>query len=270
MFNRILTLTSLLWLLFPATSNAQQFVDLTAEIDATDWSYHFFVDNLPHAETNPPSLFEKNQIVHCVVGTNAWFMESDAWLVNGKVQYWFTGTNVINHHEIIQDYKGHFGDLHSAGEERTEVWECPDGNPGRPIKVRDVLLFQQKIPWLAFCSGPVLKLNGRQLYPPSDFWKQTTYAPQGFSDQTTVFKDDLGLPVGMKLFALKSQPIFQYQVHQTTNVMGWNFPLEFYMVQYEPDGTNNWMVHFTARGRITAIGLGAKPQIPESVLKAMK
>ena len=76
--------------------------------------------------------------------------------------------------------------------------------------------------------------------------------------------------IRVKLFAETSQRIFQYQVHQTTNVLLWNFPLEFYMMQYEPDGTNGWVVSFTAHGRITAIRRGIKPQIPESVLKIVK
>ena len=123
---------------------------------------------------------------------------------------------------------------------------------------------------MAFCSGSVLKKEARHLYPPSDIWKQTVLAPHGFSDQTTTFKDNLGLPIHIKLFAETPQPIFQYQVHQVTNVMGWNFPQEFYMVQYVPDDGKAWVASFTARGRITAIGPGAKPQIPESDLKAMK
>jgi hypothetical protein len=266
----VVALTSLLWLLFPLNSNAQQLVDLTAEIDYTSWSYHFYVDSLPHAETNPPTIFQKNQIVHCVVGTNGWFMESDAWLFNGKEQYWFTGTNVIELGEITRSHKDDGGSLPPAGQQLVDVDQSLDGNPGRPIRVADIFTLPTQIPWLAFCSGSALKSNGRHLYPLSDIWKQTINAPTGFSDQTTVFKDALGLPIDMKLFAQTSQPIFQYQVHQTTNVMGWNFPLEFYMVQYEPDGANSWMVSFTARGRITAIGPGTKPQIPESVLKAVK
>jgi hypothetical protein len=68
----------------------------------------------------------------------------------------------------------------------------------------------------------------------------------------------------MALFANTNQMVFGYQVNQTTNVQGWNFPLEFNMVQYEPDSPNGWAVSFTSRGRITAIKPGDRPQIPDS------
>jgi hypothetical protein len=272
---RILKWVALLCLLFPLNGNAGQFVDLTAEIETFDWSYHFFVDGIhgpTNSESDVPSLFRKNQKIHCVVGTNSWFMEcaDGSWLVNGKVQYWFTGTNIINNYQLTKKYTDSGGDVIPAGHQNADFYDSLDGNPGRPVNVKDLMLLQQEIPWLAFCSGPALKIKGRQLYPPSDMWKETTYAPHGFSDRTMTFKDDFGLPISMELFAQSSQPVFQYQVHQTTNVLGWNFPLEFYMVQYEPAGTNGWVASFTARGRITAIGPGTQPQIPKSVLKAAK
>jgi len=67
-----------------------------------------------------------------------------------------------------------------------------------------------------------------------------------------------------------NQPIFQYQVRQSTNVLGWNFPLEFYGVQYLPTGTNNWKLHLTLKGRVTAIGISSKPEIPADTMKVIE
>ena len=266
--------TLLLSVLLPIVASAEQFVDLTAEIETFDLSYHLFVDGLDgkaKSGTELPSIFTKSETVHCVTGTNVWFMESvrGAWYFNGTERVWFTGTNIIRNFEVTEEYTNPFGQLQPVGTHSVIVWDSFDGNPGRPIKVQDLIQREEQIPWFAFCSGSALRVNGRQLYPPFDLWKETTYAPHGFTDQTTVYNDAMGLPVSVELFANTKQKIFRYQVHQTTNVLGWNFPLEFYMVQYQPDQTNGWAVSFTSRGRITAIKTGARPQIPESVLKAI-
>ena len=260
-------LTLLLCLLSTVTGQAEQFVDLTAEIETSNWSYHFLVDKpaLPaKREGDPSSIFEKNQEINCIIGTNSWFMEcgDDGWYSGGKAQVWFTGTNVVTAYEITRNFTNDEGQVFLPGSKSVDISEVFDGNPGRPIKVRDFILFEQFVPWIALCSGPVLKMKDRHLYPPSDLWKETVYAPKGFTDKTTVFADSLGLPTSMTLFATTTQPIFQYRAHQSTNILGWNFPLEFYMVQYEPDDTNGWVVSFTGRGRIKSVGPGKKFEIP--------
>jgi hypothetical protein len=61
------------------------------------------------------------------------------------------------------------------------------------------------------------------------------------------------------------QMVLQYQVHHSTNVLGWSFPTEFYMVQYKPASwprTNSWEVLLTAKGRVTAIAPGTEPTLP--------
>ncbi len=60
---------------------------------------------------------------------------------------------------------------------------------------------------------------------------------------------------------MRTQPGSQY-LNKSTNVLGWNFPLEFYCVQYLPKHTNLWKLDFTAKGRLTSIKEGAKPEIP--------
>ena len=53
----------------------------------------------------------------------------------------------------------------------------------------------------------------------------------------------------INLVVTNNQSVFQYQVRQSTNVLGWNFPLEFYGVQQLPAGTNTWKLHMTIRGQ---------------------
>src|SRR5207245_9498920 len=107
--------------------------------------------------------------------------------------------------------------------------------------------------WLSFCSGSFLKRDGRQIFPPIPFWKESSLVYSGWSDKITAFKDGLGLPRSVDLIARNNQPIFQYRVRQSTNLLGWNFPLEFYCVQYLPSWTNLWMLALRAKGRVTYI-----------------
>ena len=78
----------------------------------------------------------------------------------------------------------------------------------------------------------------------------------------------MGLPNSINLTTTDDQSIFQYQVRQSTNLLGWNIPLEFYGVQYLPTSTNGWKLHLTVKGKVTAIGVGIKPQIPAEMQKA--
>jgi hypothetical protein len=275
-FNRS-KLTLWLSLLSALTGKAGQFVDLTAEIETIEWSYHFLDDKpdpLGKPKWSSGSIFEKAQKIHCIIGTNSWFMEcgDDGWYQGGKAQIWFTGTNVVTAYEITRNFTNDQGDVYLPGFKSVEISDAFDGNPGRPVNVRNFVLSEQFVPWIALCSGPVLKMKDRHIYPPWDLWKETGPAPKVFTDKTTVFADCLGLPISMTLFASTTQPVFQYQAHQSTNVLGWNFPLEFYMVQYEPDfghyGITNWLIAYTARGRIKSIGPGKKFEVPAEILKA--
>jgi hypothetical protein len=158
-----------------------------------------------------------------------------------------------------------------AGHKSTHIRESIDGNPGRPVRVADLMGFDlpATVSWLAFCSGSALKQEGRQIYPPSAFWKESSIVYSGWSDVTEVFKEGLGQPKSINLVSTNSQSIFQYQVRQSTNVLGWSFPLEFYGVQYLPTGTNSWKLHLTLKGRVTSIGPAKKPNIPAEVMKVI-
>jgi len=273
-------------LLGSAPAVAQRYIELSAEIEINDWSYWFFEDENGLSARNgaPKSIFTKPATVHCVVGTNTWMMEGH-FSQNANVTRWFTGTNILQHSIIteemppattkrIAEISGLAVGTPPVGSKSTRVHESADGNPGHPARVIDLMDLQGRICWLAFCSGSALKREGRRLFPPSDLWKELVAAPSGFMDKVSVFDDSLGLPKSIELFTPQDQLIFQYQVRQSTNVLGWNFPLEFYLVQYRParlrtktspdrPRTNSWELQLTAKGRVTSIKEGTAPEIPD-------
>jgi len=260
--------------LFRCFAPAAQFVELKAEIEINNWSYWFFADARELAGGEPSkSVFTKSTEVRFLVGTNSWMMEGDFYS-NASVTRWFTGTNII-------DVINHYANSNPASnvnfpvvltqpgwEKTTRVRESADGNPGRPVLVADLMDVRGKIGWLAFCSGPALKIPGRQVFPPDDLWKERCACSGNFNDKTVVFEDSLGLPKSMEIFTEKGQLILQYQIRQLVNVLGWHFPLEFYLVQYGPPHwprTNSWEVEFTAKGKISSINVGAPPFIAPNV-----
>jgi len=213
------------------------------------------------------------------------------FLLGAKTTCWFSGSNLIESHVLTNPAAGkplNWND-ESAGESFVQVatpfgqrwaWrlETVDGNPCRPVRKTDRLIRSGRIAWLAFCSGACLKREGRRFFPPSDLWKELIAAPDGFSDRTVVFEDALGLPKSVNLYWTNNLPILQYRVLSSTNVLGWEFPLEFYLAQYRPAtapesqqiGNNGWELQLTAKGAVTSIKEGSKPEIPAEVWKAVE
>ena len=266
----------LLYSVFQFSCGAAQFVDLTVQIEINDWDYWFLEDkrSLANTTSDERSIFTKAATVHCVIGADRWLMEGD-FFRNSTARRWFTGTNIIEESVITQGLpEAEIKRLSQiskfamasppVGQKSTRIYETGDGNPGRPVRVSDLMDLRGRICWLALCSGPALKREGRQLFPPSDLWKELLSAPAGFPDKTAVFDDGLGLPRSIELFTPQQRRIFQYQVRQTTNVLGWEFPLEFYGVQYRPAQTNGWELQLTFKGKVTAIGVGSEPQVPDA------
>src|ERR1051326_202701 len=255
---------------------AKPFVEVTAELQADDWDYWFFTDRIV-GDSGPggaQSIFRESLVVtRCVVGSDTWMIEH-VW-TNATVTYWFTGTNIIEHSVVRKETpEAVSGRMKSpsAGQRRTWIYESADGNPGRPVRVADLMGFDTaaRVFWLAFCSGPSLRRDGRRIFPPSPIWKEYRIADWGWSDQTEVFKDGLALPKSINLVTTNNQSIFEYQVRQSTNLLGWSFPLQFYGVHYLPAGTNGWKLHLTLKGRVTAISPSTEPQIPAYVMEAIE
>ncbi len=242
---------TILCLLFPLQRGAAQYAQVTAEIEVAGWGTRGL-------EVTPYKL-------RCVVGTNCWQMDG-GFARNGKVTYWFTGTNLIERTVLTEGTVSV-----PAGTQWTRKLESADGNPGRPIRESDFLTMPGRIAWLAFCSAPCLKRQGHRLFPPDDWWKELIDAPSGFSDNAVLFKDTLGLPNTVNLYTTNDQPVFQYRVAASTNVLGWELPLEFYLAEYRPAAaTHGWELNFTAKGRVTTIGVGTEPEIPPEVEKAVE
>jgi hypothetical protein len=193
-----------------------QFVHITAEVETAFW------------DSRAPSVHTKTWTMECDVGTNSWRISGDPF---GSL-FWSSSTNSV------------------LGGER--VLGSADGNPGRPTRKADSLSVPGNISWLAFCSGTFLSQKGKGLPLPSDLWKE--YLPESWqtSERIARFDDELGLPERLVLYT-KTQPVLEYRVTLTTNVLDWTFPREFYLAQYIPAGTNAWELHLTAKGRILAI-----------------
>jgi hypothetical protein len=201
-----------------------------------------------------------------------WLMEGN-FSRNARVTYRFTGTKIIEDSVITDPIPQEFlervkqpGMIHlgspAIGSRNTRMVESADGNPGRTVRQQDQLSMVPRIAWLAFCSGPCLRREGRTIFPPSSLWKELVSA-SSFKDRTVVFDDPLGLPKVMELFTTDRQPVMQYRVVNSTNILGWDLPLEFYLVQYRPApvpelkwvpaGTNGWELEFMARGTVKTV-----------------
>lgn len=231
-----------------------QYVEIRGRIETVFWQ-----DD--GANTN-------NRAVRCVVGTNTWLIEPEAephqrvaWLCDGvelSRQTFVTG-HFSKDPELFR--RNHPEYEEQIGQTFIRVVPFSDRSPFRPVRVADVpWAGEPKICWLAFCSGAFLRREGRHLFPPIDHWKTQLDAPGDFLDKRAVFEDDLGLPRRIELRTSKQEPIFQYSVVASTNLLGWNLPLEFYLAQSRPVGTKAWQVYFTARGRVTVLGPAIRPK----------
>lgn len=261
---------------------AEQFVDLTVEVQGNDWDYWFFSDSIrkyPGENGQPSSIFTGTNTRHLVIGTNTWMIEGT--YPQQKTTWWFTGSNII--HQILITGETTDADVKRVSQKlgvaatspkvgTQNVWSytSTNGNPGRPVRVADIMSFDlaANYCWLAFCSGQCLKEDGHKIYPPSSDWKESRLVRTGWADKADTFKDDLGLAETLNLTTTNDQPVFQYQVRRSTNFMGWNIPVEFYAVQYLPTGSNAWKLHMTMKGRVTDIRAGTKPRVPDEVLAA--
>jgi hypothetical protein len=222
----------------PLRGNAAQFVQITAELRSTNW-IGFGVGPVSEQQ-------EASHTVRCVVGTNTWFVEED-FADNEKVAYLFTGTNIIEHFVV--------NDKSVPQEKTTQVHNSPHGKPiGADVA---------NVGWLAFCSGTYLKQSGRLIPLPVEapYWLESAC-----SDRTMVFDDGLGLPKSVDLYATNGQCICHYEVLQSTNFLGWTFPLRFKLTQYGGPGECSggpswWGADLVLVGQATSIQAGREPRI---------
>jgi len=244
-------------------SQAAEFVEISAEIETLGYRLG---DTNSIAKARPRTVN-----VVCITGSNKWYIETD--FQRGE-QWLFDGENVRCRTEMPPGK--------ANPKVMNEVWESSDGHP--------LGHFGVNIPWLAFCSGTYLKRQGRMIPLPAAVLR---HCPDRFAytDVTTTFDDELGLPRSLDLFSsqalfLKSHTdwdkelsfgdrytewnkktaskiqdgvlVFHYAVLESTNTLGRNFPTKFEFFQagrqYEQNG--NWFCH--GIGRVKSIGPSTK------------
>lgn len=206
-----------------------QFVEISAEIQTFGYGL---------GDTNSIASAKSRTVsVVCITGKNEWYITSDyqqpeEWLFDGTSVRCRTKIPTKEHPQAVMN----------------EDWESRDGHP--------LAHFGVNIPWLAFCSGTYLKREGRVIPLPAALLR---HCPDRFAytDVTTTFDDNLGLPRSLDLFssqalflkshtdwdkelsfgdrytewnkktALKIQDgvlVFHYGVLESTNTLGRNFP----------------------------------------------
>jgi hypothetical protein len=242
-----------------------QFVNITTHLECT---WH-----------SPQGDKLQKYTVRCVVGTNTWHIKGP-FASNAQTAYWSVGTNVAEQVTITSSqYLKQIDDFIS----QDILGRKPlPGTPPRGYLKRGVTFVRvhsspEEQPtedgvanavWLAFCSGPYLRREGRQVPKPLDL----TSRGWGYRDETEVFADNLGLPRQVKHYSLNDELVSTYQVLQTTNFLGWTFPLRFKLRAYQ--GPGNGLAGLAVpptdlEGTLTSISVGQEPQLPEEVKKRL-
>jgi len=249
-----------------APLHAAEYVEITAELDS------FYPSG---TTTNHFSV-----TVTCVVSANNWFIKGN-FLRNADRYFWLTSTNVVEHTVITdsmypqraKDFVSeNFSEQKSrpprvissyprAGQTSTRVHPSPQGQLGGSGI--------ENAAWLAFCSGTYLKHDGRRIPMPLGIPSEAFE----YSDKTIVFKDDLGLPKSVELYATNGQLVCEYKVLQATNFLGRTFPLKFRVAQFRDrpaSGGATIPSRSDLLGRMTSIKIGTQPELPKEVRKELQ
>ena len=185
--------------------------------------------------------------------------------LNAQETYWCTGTNIMLYTVVT-----------SSSSERLQLMvqnqkamaamhpELPPRPVPTPVEPKvgyrftviipstdpnQLALGYDKVPWLAFCSGPFLHSDGRRVPLPIGVNPRASYS-RNYSDTTSVFPDALGLPKRMELRTPDNHLLCEYTVQETTNVLGWSFPMRFKIVQVQnPTGAEFGRIACTPRAR---------------------
>ena len=211
-------------------------------------------------------LQESRRVYHvqCIVGTNRWMMAGD-FPLNARETYWCTGSNIILR-TIITPLPLEMRLRQAASQIADELLgrkptTPPLLSPGRQPKVGEQYtsviastdpnglgLGYNKVPWLAFCSGPFLQSSGRRVPVPIGVNPNFGYL-KNYSDSTLVFPDALGLPKRMELHTPDHHLLCEYTVEETTNLLGWTFPMRFKIVQSQSRSERNLGGSLARRGQ---------------------
>jgi len=234
-------------LLLSCEAWAAQFVEVVADIDVTSWRYH--------EETGLPLRNSRTFSVRCVVGTNTWLIERHS-TNTAQESVWFVEGKIIRITTPTQDSAPDDSEFRTMrrGMRYLSVLAAADGYPAGDLFLN--------LPWFAFCSGPYLRRPGQAVplpAPPQD------RAAFGFRSEVTAFEDSLGLPRRVQFFNGQKQLKCDYQVQQSTNVLGWNFPLSFTVTQNEPNSLGVWNKQLAVTARVKSVQPAPEPVLSEEV-----
>ena len=238
-------------LLLATVAPAAQFVEVAAEMEMTSWRYQ--------EETGLPLKKSRTFSVRCVVGTNTWLIENHA-RTNVIESIWFVGGTIVRQNTYQDSTLAEpvYRSLR-RGMRTANFVSAPDGYPSGDLFLN--------LPWFAFCSGPYLARPGRAVPLPTPAQDRAAF---GFTGETTLFADSLGLPKRATFHTAQRQLKCDYQVQQSTNVLGWNFPTAFTVVQNEPDTFGHWQKQLTISGRVTLIQPAQSPDLPEDLRERLE
>lgn len=230
---------------------ASQFVEIEASLEITQWRYQ--------EDTGLALRNSQTSSVHCVVSTNVWLIETQSranavestWFLHGKIIRLLTTTR-----DSFSEEPGYAPNRRGA--RTASILPAPDGYPGGEMIVN--------IPWFAFCSGTFLRHSTRGVPLPAAAPNRTAF---GFTNETTFFSDDFGLPRRAGFYVNK-QLKCDYAVQQTTNVLGWNFPVSFTVTRNEPDAFGKWNRDLTVTGRITSIRAAPEFTVPKELIDLLE
>jgi hypothetical protein len=245
--------------------HAAEYVEISTELNST-WR-------------SGARISHQSIIAICVVGTNDWSISGN-FTRNTKNDYWLFDTNVIERRTItssmylqqakdlylekIMRQKPHAGLAFSypqAGQVFTIIHDSPHGQLAGEAMANIV--------WLAFCSGPYLQHDGREIPMPVG----PSSKASGYSDKTVVFKDLLGLPESVKLFAPDGQLVCEYEVLQRTNFLGRTFPLNFRLMRSLRTGRGQAQSIVSTTevlGKVTSIKIGRPRELPSEARKKLE
>jgi len=220
------------------------FVDIMAELRCTN--------RVQYGGREYPKAWKHS--VHCIVGTNVWFIEGD-FASNADIALLFTGTNTVEHVVMKEGYGG-------------KAWTNTRPSDGVISRGAGV----QNLAWLAFCSGPYLKRSAALALPAQLGWFEDNVD----HDRRQMFSDELGLPRSVDFFSPRPGsagdktvyfPSGHYRVLESTNFLGWTFPLSFEVRQSAGpgggDGEAKWDgAELVIVGNVISIQQGTRPSIP--------
>ena len=240
--------------LLALSASAAQFVEISARVETIEWRYQ--------EETGLPLKNLRTHTLRCIVGKDQWLMENlsrsnvteSTWFLQGMIvrQVSYNATD-----DSSSDGTGYRSSRRSA--RNVGIMASPEGYPGGDVLANAT--------WFAFCSGPFLQKTTRGVPLPTAGVNETVF---GFTNELRAFADALGLPRSASFYAPPRELKCRYEVPQSTNVLGWNFPLAFTAEQHEQDRFGKWERNLTIHGRVTSIRSVPKLEVPEEILERIQ